>query len=435
MESMNEYLGEIALIVGLLAMNAYFAAAEIALISARKAMLLKRAEKGSSGARVAIRLLEDPSRLLATIQIGITLVGFLASATAAVNLSAPMAEWLRGFGLTWVDRSAAGISLFVITLAISYFTLVLGELAPKRLGLQWAESVAVFVAKPIALIAGLTAPVVWFLARSTDIVSRLIGVKPGQGRPGVSEEEIKLLVTEQGTLLDEEKRMIHEIFELGDTVVREIMVPRVDVSLVEDTTSVGEALSAFRASGFSRLPVYRESPDNIVGVLLLKDLVEPVAAGQLDEPVAAIARPPVFVPETKGILPLLSDMRKMRNHMAVVVDEHGGTAGLVTIEDIVEEIIGEVADEFDPDRRYIISLDPGRWVIDGRLPVEEAKEMGLPISESDEYETIAGWMLMKFGRIPLPGQSITIEGVTFTAQVIRRRRIARVLVEQTGEAP
>jgi len=433
MEHMNEYLGEIALIAGLLMLNAYFAAAEIALISARKAMLLKRAEKGSSGARVAIRLLEDPSRLLATIQIGITLVGFLASATAAVNLSAPMAEWLRGLGVAWIDRSAAGISLFVITLTISYFTLVLGELAPKRLGLQRAESVAVFVARPISFVAKLTAPLVWFLARSTDVVSRFIGVKPGQGRPGVSEEEIKLLVTEQGTLLDEEKRMIHEIFELGDTVVREIMVPRVDVSLLEDTTSVGQALASFRASGFSRLPVYRESPDNIIGVLLLKDLVEPVAAGRLDEPVAAFARPPVFVPETKGILPLLSDMRKMRNHMAVVVDEHGGTAGLVTIEDIVEEVIGEVADEFDPDRRYVTPLDPGRWVIDGRLPVEDAKKMGFPISESDEYETVAGWMLMKFGRIPLPGQAITIEGVTFTVQVIRRRRIARVLVEKTEE--
>ncbi len=432
MSGMTEYLGEILFILALVALNGYFAAAEIALISARRAALSHRAEAGSAGARAAIRLLDDPSRLLATIQIGITLVGFLASATAAVSLSRPLAEWLRGFGITWVDRGAAGIALFTVTLAISYLTLVFGELAPKRLGLQRAEAVAVRVARPVTVLAGVVSPLVWLLARSTDAASLLLGVKLGQGRPGVSEEEIKLLVTEQGSLLDEEKRMIHEIFELGDTVAREIMVPRVDMALVEDTTTIREALSVFRTSGFSRLPVYHESPDRMVGVVLLKDLVEPVAEGRLDEPVTLLARPPVFVPETKGILPLLSDMQKMRNHMAIVVDEYGGTAGLVTIEDIVEEIIGEIADEFDPDRRFVTTFGPDSWVIDGRLPVEDALRMGLPVAESDEYETIAGWMLVKLGHIPLPGEVVAEEDVTFTVQAVRRRRIARVLVRRAG---
>lgn len=429
---MSEYIGEILLIAVLLGLNAYFAAAEIALISARRAMLLKRAEDGSAGARAALVLLEDPSRLLATIQIGITVVGFLASATAAVNLSAPFAEWLRGFGIGWIDRGAAGFSLFVITLGISYLTLVLGELAPKRLGLQRAEAVAVFVARPVTVLARIAAPVVWLLSRSTDVVSRVIRITPGQGRPGVSEEEIKLLVTEQGSLFDEEKKMIHAVFELGDTVVREIMVPRVDMQATEDVTTVGEALSAFRSSGLSRLPIYRESPDNIVGIALLKDLVEPAATGALDEPISTFARQPVFVPESKGILPLLSDMRKTRNHMAIVVDEHGGTAGLVTIEDIVEEIVGEVADEFDPDRKDIYELGAGRWVIDGRLPVEDAQRLGLPIPESEGYDTVAGWLLVKLGHIPVAGEVVTEESFSFTVQAIRRRRIARVFV-QTAE--
>ncbi|MDP2401007.1 MAG: hemolysin family protein, partial [Actinomycetota bacterium] len=358
-----DYLGEILFILVLVVLNGYFAAAEIALISARRAALSSRADQGSAGARAAIRLLDDPSRLLATIQIGITLVGFLASATAAVSLSQPLADSMRASGIPYVGRGAAGIALFTVTLSISYLTLVFGELAPKRLGLQRAEAVAIAVARPLTVLAIFDSPIVWLLARSTDVVSRALGVTPGQGRPGVSEVEIKLLVTEQGTLLDEEKRMIHEIFELGDTVAREIMVPRVDMRLLEDDTTVRGALPVFRTSGFSRLPVYRNSPDSIVGIVLLKDLVEPAADGRLDELVTAFSRPPVFVPETKGILSLLSEMRARRNHLAIVVDEYGGTAGLVTIEDIVEEIIGDVADEFDPDRRFVTTLGPESWIL------------------------------------------------------------------------
>lgn len=431
---MGDYLFEMVLVFALIVVNGYFAAAEIALISARRAALKHSAEEGSAGARAAITLTEDPSRLLATIQIGITLVGFMASATAAVSLAKPLQSWLESLGNPWLASVAAGGSVFIVTVVISYVTLVFGELAPKRLGLQRAEAVAKAVARPVDLIATVVAPVAWFLARSTDVVARLLGVKPGQGRPGVSEEEIKLLVTEQGSLLEEEKRMIHEIFELGDTVVREIMVPRVDMAAIEETTRVDEALRVFRESGFSRLPVYSEDTDKIVGVLLLKDLVGPASEGRLSESVAAWARPPVFVPETKGILPLLGEMRAMRNHMAIVVDEYGGTAGIATIEDIVEEVIGEVADEFDRDRRYVTEIGEGRWIIDGRYPIEDALEMGLPVDESDEYETIAGWVLVRLGHIPVSGESLVQGDTTFTVEAVRRRRIARLRVERTPRA-
>ncbi len=426
---MDGYLGEALLIIALVLVNGYFAGAEIALVSARRAALKAYAEEGSAAARSALRLSEDPSRFMAAIQVGITLVGFGASATAAVTLARPVAEWLRSLGIGWLADMSSGVSVFLVTVVIAYLTLVFGELTPKRIGLHAAERVSMAVATPISIVATVTAPVIWVLSRSTDVVGRLFGIHPDSVRPGVTEEEIKLLVTEQGTLLEAEKRMIHEIFKLGDTVAKEIMVPRVDMVAVEDTITVRDAIAAFRRSGFSRLPVYHEDADSIVGVALLKDLVGPAAEGALDEPVTRYTRPAVFVPETKPILTMLSDMQEARNHIAIVVDEHGGTEGLVTIEDIVEEIIGEVADEFDRERRYITPLGPDTWSIDGRLSIEEAQELlGLALPEAEEYETIAGWVLMELGHIPVPGETVAHDDLLVRVDAVRRRRIARLRV-------
>ncbi|MBN2848349.1 MAG: HlyC/CorC family transporter, partial [Coriobacteriia bacterium] len=358
----------------LIGLNGYFAAAEIALVSARRAALTMAAEHGSTSARAAVRLTDDPSRFLAAIQVGITLVGFGASATAAVTLAQPVEAWLGSLGISWVGSIASGLAVFLVTLVVSYLTLVLGELAPKRLGLQRAESVAKAVAGPITLLQTITSPIIWVLAHSTNVAARVLGVKPGSVRPGVTEEEIKLLVTEQGTLLEDEKRMIHEIFELGDMVAKEVMVPRVDMVMLSEDTTLVDAIETFRTSGYSRLPVFGEDADSIVGIAMLKDLVGPTLEGRLAEPVSGFVRPAVFVPETKPILAMLNDMQRAHNHLAVVVDEYGGTAGLVTIEDIVEEIIGEIADEFDRERRYITALGPDDWVVDGLLSVHEANE-------------------------------------------------------------
>lgn len=425
---MNNPTTEIALILVLIAVNGFFSAAEIALISARRAALKNRADSGSKGARTALLLTDDPTSLLATVQIGITLVGFLASAAAAVSLARPVEAWLTGLGVPWLAGIAAGLSVFLVTLAISYLTLVFGELVPKRLGLARAEQVAVTVSSVILFVERFSAPLVWFLTVSTNVVGRLFGLKAGMGRPGVSEEEIKLLVTEQGSLLEEEKRMIHEIFELGDTVAREVMVPRVDMVLVDDETTVREATSVLRGSGFSRLPVYHEDRDRIVGIVLLKDLITPLSEGRTDDLVTHHMREPVFVPETKGILPLLSEMQAERNQVVIVVDEYGGTAGLVTVEDIVEEVVGEIADEFDRDRRFVTVLSDSEWVLDGRLPIEDALGLGLPVEESDEYETVAGWLLAQAGRIPVPGERFNYQGYEFRIQAMRRRRIARIRV-------
>ena len=424
---------QVALILMLIGIESYFAASEIALISARRALLRQRAEEGSTGAAKAVKLMEDPTRLLSTIQIGMTVTGFLAASAGAVSLAQPVERWLRSLGMPILASVAPALAVVLVTLAISYVTLVVGELVPKRLGLQRAERVAVAVAAPIQWLESAAAPLVWMLTVSTNAVSSLIGIKGTGGRPGVSEEEIKLLVTEQGTLLDEEKRMIHEIFELGDTVVREVMVPRVDMMLAEDTATVVDTAKILNGTGFSRLPIYHGDHDTIVGIVLLKDLVRPLARGQGQEPITEHMREPVFVPETKGILPLLSEMRTLHNQISIVVDEYGGTAGLVTLEDIVEEIVGEIADEFDREHKYIQQVGENEWVVDGRLAIEEAMERGIPVEESDEYETVAGWILTELGHIPIPGERATRDGYEFRVQAMRRRRIARIRI--TGPSP
>jgi putative hemolysin len=426
---MNNYLGTIAVLAVFIVIQGFFVAAEIALVSARRSALQAAADKGSRGAHTALRLLDDPTRLLSTISVAITLIGFTASATAAVTFEEPVTAWLHSFGVPWLSRLSGGLSVFAVTIAITYVTLVFGELAPKRLGLQRAESVSSAVAGPVEWLSIAMAPVVWLLARSTDVVARLLGVKGRGGRSGVTEEEIKLLVTEQGTLLDEEKRMIREVFELGDTVVREIMVPRVDAEMLEDTLTVAQAVPVFEKTGFSRMPVFHEDPDTVVGLVLLKDLVGPVLAGDTSEPITAHLRVPLFVPETKPILDLLAEMRSTHNHMVVVVDEHGGTAGLCTIEDIVEEVVGEIADEFDREHRFISEAGPDRWIVDGRLSAEEAREeIGVPIEGSEEYETVAGWVLMALGHIPQAGEYVQAGDWTVRVLGVRRRRVARLLV-------
>jgi putative hemolysin len=289
------------------------------------------------------------------------------------------------------------------------------------------------VAGPITLLQRVTAPVIWVLSHSTDAAARLLGVRPGATLPNVTEEEIKLLVTEQGSLLEDEKRMIHEIFELGDMVAKEVMVPRLDMRMLEDDTLVRDAIDVFQVSGFSRLPVYQGDADSIVGIAMLKDLVGPAAEGRFDEPVAGHMRPAVFVPETKPILVMLRDMQAAHNHLAIVVDEYGGTAGLVTIEDIVEEIIGEISDEFDRERRYITTLGPDEWVVDGLLSIHEANEtLGWGLPESDEYETVAGWVLVELGHIPGGGEVVVHDDLVVHVDAVRRRRIARLRVSRTG---
>jgi putative hemolysin len=432
---MGPYTGQLITIAVLIALNAYFAAAEMALVSARRTALQSSADKGSAGARAALRLLDDPNRLLSAISVTITLVGFTAASLAAVTFEHPLATLLRSAGVSWITPAASGLAVFLVTVAVTYFTLVLGELAPKRLALERSVRVAQAVARPVTWVATFLTPLIWVLGRSTDLIAKILGLRGTGNTSGVTEEEIKLLVRDQGTLDADEKRMIGGVLEIGDTVAREIMVPRVDVVMIEDTMSVDAALPCFRSTGFSRVPVFHDDPDSVVGVALLKDLLQPIAEGRRAESLMNHARAPLFVPETKPILDLLQEMRASRNHMVVVVDEHGGTAGIVTIEDIVEEIVGEIADEYDRDHRYIEPVGDGEWVVDGRLPVEDVIEnLYLPVPESEEYDTLAGWVLSELGHIPVVGECVDVVGARVCVEVVRRRRIARLRVTATAVA-
>ncbi|MDR3052701.1 MAG: hemolysin family protein [Coriobacteriales bacterium] len=419
----------------LVIINGYFSMSEMALINARRSILQQQIDEGSKKAEKAVALAADADRLLATIQVAITLVGFGASAVAATTFAQPIASWLEGFGIGWISAAAPAVSVVFTTLLVSYVTLIIGELVPKRIALSNAESVALSVAGPIRVFERLASPVVTLLSASTNLVARLFGIKGAEDRQSVSEEEIKYLVTEQETLLDEEKRMIHEIFDLGDTVAREVMTPRVDIIAIEDDATVYQTISRMRGTGYSRVPVYHESTDRIVGIAMVKDLLAPLIDDREDEPITSFMRDPLFVPETKDILPLLGEMQTSHSQVAIVIDEYGGTAGIISVEDIVEEIVGDISDEYDPDNKYQTQLSSNEWLIDGRFPIDDALELGFPVKESEDYETIAGWLLDTIDSMPQVGDSLDIDSYTFKVQSMRRHRISMLRVTHTPPAP
>lgn len=275
---------------------------------------------------------------------------------------------------------------------------------------------------PVYVVAIAVAAAVFGAAVSALVTRSVVGKKTQD----VSEDEIRDLVTENDELMDDEKRMIHEIIDLGDMTAVEIMQPRVDMMLVEDTESVRQAMERMQGTGYSRLPVYREDYDHVIGLVHYKDLAPLVLDGRGEDPVGEHVSEAMFVPETKDVIPLLSEMQSSHQQMAVVIDEYGGTGGLVTIEDIVEEIVGEIVDESDREGSFLRAVRKDEWIADGRLSVEDALKLGWPVEESDDYETLAGWLLTKFDSIPQTGDSVAVNGFSFKIEGMRRRRIQRV---------
>ena len=416
-------------------LNGFFSMSEMALTTAKRATLEHDAEEGDKRAVQALELATDSTDFLATIQVAITLVGFFSATVSSNTLSDPLATWMESFGLAPLSAAAPVIAPIIITLIVSYLSIVVGELVPKRIGLSDAEGMAKSVAGTIMVFRKIAKPLVWLTQASANGLSTLLGIKSADDRQNVSEEEIKYMVSEQETLLDEEKRMIHEIFDLGDAVAREVMVPRVDVTMAEDSDTIEQVLDLMRSTGFSRVPVYREDPDNVVGMAHIKDLIERALSSRGKELVNTCLRDATFVPDTKDILPLLSEMQTAHEQMVVVVDEYGGTAGIITIEDIVEEIVGEIEDEFDPDNKYLTRLSGREWLVDGRFPCDDAEELGWPIEESDDYETIAGWILDICDGVPNIGEVLEQEGYKFKVQSMRGQRISLVRVTAPEKQP
>ena len=407
--------------------NGFFSMSELAVVSAKRAVLEPEAEDGDRKARSALDLASNSEQFLATIQVAITLVGFASSAFASTSLSDPLGSVFMDLGMPAVI--AEPLAPILITLVVSYVSIVVGELVPKRMALANSEAVAKFVAGPIRGFMHIARPLVWLTAKSANGLSALLGIKSADERESVSEEEIKYMVTDADELSDQEKSMIHEVIDMGDTIAREVMIPRVDMTAVEDTATVSEVMSVMRRTGYSRIPVYRGSVDRIVGIAHIKDLIKPVLdEGHPNDPVSAHVRAADFVPDTKDIIPLLSEMQTSHDQMVIVVDEYGGTAGLLTIEDIVEEIVGEIEDEFDPDNKYLTQLSDREWLVDGRFSVDDAIELGWPIEDNEEYETVAGFVLELADKVPHPGDVIVKDGYQFRVQSMRGRRLSMLRV-------
>ena len=406
----------------LIVANGFFSMSEMAMVSCRKALLDHEAEEGDRKARVAADLAGNPDAFLSTIQVAITLVGFFSSAVASTNLSDPFAQWMSSFGIGWLSAVAPAASPIVITLIVSYVSMVIGELVPKRIALGNAEGVAKAVAGMLVGFSKVVRPLVWLTSASSNLICKVFHIKEAdEGQ--VSEEEIKYMVSEQEDLSDDEKRMIHDVFDLGDTVVRSVMVPRVDVTGVEDVASAADALTVMRETGYSRLPVYHDDMDEVVGIVNIKALIGPVLAGEGARSVADFTSKAMFVPDSKDLLPLLEQMKAERIQMVVVVDEYGGTAGVVTLEDIVEEIVGDIADEYDDEERELTRVNEREWDVDGAFSIDDAIELGWPIEETDGYETVAGWLIDELDRLPVPGDVLEREGWTFRVSVMDGKRI------------
>lgn len=405
--------------------NGYFSASEMAVATAKRAILEPEADEGDKKARKALDLSNDSGQFLATIQVAITLVGFAASAFAATNLSDPVAQWLDTMGVP----ASGPIATVLITLAVSYVSIVVGELVPKRIALSNPEGVAKSVAGPVRAFMTIAHPLVLLTSASASGIAGLMGISNPDDHQGASEDEIKYLVTDAEDLSEEEKSMIHEIFDLGDAIAREVMIPRVDMCAVEDTDSLFEVIDVMRKTGFSRLPVYHETVDKIVGIAHIKDLLTPVLDQRAEaDKVSRYMRQASFVPDTKDIIPLLSEMQSSHDQMVIVVDEYGGTAGVLTIEDIVEEVVGEIEDEFDPDNKYLTQLSEREWLVDGRFSIDDAIELGWPIEDSDAYETVAGFVLEIADKLPRPGDEFEREGYVFHVQSMRGKRVSMLRV-------
>ena len=426
--------GSIIFIAALILLNAFFAMAEIALVSVRKTRIKQLIEEGVQRARTVQKLMEDPTRLLATVQIGVTFVGFFASAAGAITLAQPLADVFAKAGIPIIVGNATVLAVVIVTLVIGFFSLVIGEISPKSLALQHAERIALWTAGPLLFLSYATAPLIKIITSSSSLLVRPFGGQASFAPPILTEEELKMLVEageEEGVLEEEEKEMIHSIFEFTDTVARKVMVPRIDMKTVDVEGTVDELLAVIMKAGHSRVPVYEGTVDNIIGVVHAKDLLRALHENGDGVTMRELMRPPYVIPENKKVDELLAEFKKSKIQMAIVVDEYGGTAGLVTIEDLLEEIVGEIMDEYDVEEPMVEVVDENVSIVDARTPIDEINEqMGLTLPE-EEFDTIGGFVFGVLGRQPRQGEKIEYNGVALVVEKTDGRRIQKVKIVKT----
>ena len=401
---------QIIVLIILIFVNAFFAAAEIAFISLNDAKIEKMAKEGNKKAKSIEKMIKNPSKFLATIQIGITLAGFLSSAFAADTFVDKLAPILNDWFPTVGVSAWRAISLVLITIILSYFTLIFGELVPKRLAMKNYEKIAFGSIGIIRIIALLTAPFVKFLTFSTNVVSKIFGVTENE-ESIVTEEEIRMMVDvgeEKGTIQKDEKEMINNVFEFNDRTVSEIMTDRTNMFAVDFNTSIGEVIEELTEErGYSRIPIYDETIDEIKGIVYLKDIL--LSNKNKNNKIKSLAKEAYFVPETKKVNELFKEFQKNKKQIAIVVDEYGGTAGIVTMEDILEELVGEIYDEYDVPTEKYEKLDENTFLVDGTISIYELEKiLDISIPEGD-YDTLSGYILEELGRIPKPKEKPVVE--------------------------
>lgn len=428
---------EILVLIVLILLNAFFAASEIALISLNDNKIKLMADSGHKKAKMLYVLLAEPSRFLATIQIGITLAGFLASAFAAGSFAGKLAEFLFNIGIPLSQSILETISVILITLLLSYFTLVLGELVPKRLAMQKAEAIAMAVVGPLTLLLNITSPFVKFLTLSTNMVVRLFGIDPKAEDENVTEEEIRMMVDvgrENGTIQASEKLMINNIFEFDNKTVSDIMTHRTNINAIPIDMSLEETLQVVNQEKYTRFPVYEENFDHIIGILHLKDLVQFIEKGdRATFNLRELVREPYYVLESVRIDQLFRDMQKNNVHMAVALDEYGGTDGIVTIEDLIEEIVGNIFDEYDEPEFDVVEiekLDETNYLLAGTINLYEVVDLFKVELPTKKYDTLSGFMLGQLGYIPAAHERPVFEyqGIVYAVTEMNDRRIVRVKV-------
>ena len=421
--------GSIIILIILILINAFFAAAEIAFISLNDAKIEVQVKDGNKKAKKIQNMLKNPSKFLATIQIGVTLAGFLSSAFASDTFADKLAPLLN----TWIPSvqlsTWKSVSIIIITIILSYFTLVFGELVPKRLAMKYYEKISFASIGVIKTISIITAPFVRFLTFSTNIVSKLFGVT-GEEEDNVTEEEIRMMVDvgeEKGTIEEEEKEMINNVFEFNDKFVSEIMVPRNKIFAIDIDTTISEVIERLSEDmRYSRIPVYDENMDNIKGVVYIKDLL--ISTKNKNSKIKSLVKEAYFVSETKRVNELFQELRKDKKQIAIVLDEYGGTAVMVTMEDILEEIVGEIYDEYDKETDKFKKIDNNTFLIDASVALYDVEKFLDIDIEDDDVDTLGGYLIKKLDRIPKDGEKpvVETEKITYKIEKVQDRKIIKV---------
>jgi len=427
----NGTLSGMLLVLVFVLVGGVFAAAEIALVSLRDSQVRGLATQSKRGRTVA-ELNADPNRFLSSVQVGVTLMGFLSAAFGGATLSDDLAPVLQSWGVP--TGASAPVALVLVTVAISYVSLVLGELVPKRLALQRSEAFALALGPLIDRISRFSRPVIWLLSKSTNAVVRLLGGDPTAQKEQMTDEELRELVNQHETLGEEERRIVEDVFEAGDRQIREVMIPRTEVDFLDAATPVHKAAKHALGQPHSRYPVIRDSVDDVIGFVHVRDLLDPEMAGRSIR-VGELARQTLVLPWTRPILAALADMRREGTHLAMVADEYGGTAGIVTMEDLVEELVGDIRDEYDVDEPETFRHRGGDLEVDGLLNLDDFEdETGVELPEGP-YETVAGFIMAELGRLPSVQDEVEVEGVRLVVLELEGRRVSRVLVTAAAPAP